>query len=193
LTEPSQRAKIVLHSLEVIMLPYVFVLFAVAARFLPHPWGFTPVAASLLFFSARGSRRHIWVPWMLLAASDVVLTKLVYAAPFFWDHLVTWGWYAAVLWLGTQLREKSNPVRIAVAALASSVSFFLVSNFAVWALQNLYPKNLGGLMLSYTLALPFFRRTLAGDLLFTAMMFVTPVVLHALATAVNKADHQAAA
>lgn len=175
------------------MLPYVFVLFAIAARFLPHPWGFTPLAASLLFFGARGSRRQLWLPLVLLAAADVVLTKLVYAAPFFWDHLVTWAWYAAVLWVGTQLREKSSPVRIAAAALASSVSFFLVSNFAVWALQNLYPRSLEGLMLSYTLALPFFRRALAGDLLFTGMMFVTPVVLHALARAMNRPDQPAGA
>ena len=73
------------------MLAYVFVLFAVAVRFLPHPLSFTPVGASLLFFGARGSRRQIWVPLLLLAASDVILTKVIYAYPFSWDHFVTWG------------------------------------------------------------------------------------------------------
>ena len=42
----------------------------------------------------------------MMAASDVVLTKVVYAYPFVWDHFVTWAWYAAVLWLGTRLRVK---------------------------------------------------------------------------------------
>ena len=49
------------------MLAYLFVLFAVAVRFVPHPWQFTPVAASLLFFGARGSRRQMWVPLVLFA------------------------------------------------------------------------------------------------------------------------------
>ncbi len=73
------------------MLPYLFVLFAVAVRFLPfmgplnvlpHAWHFTPLAASLLFFGARGSRRQMWVPLVLLAATDVVLTKFIYSSTF---------------------------------------------------------------------------------------------------------------
>ncbi len=160
------------------MLAYLFVLFAVVARmpFMPHPWNFTPVAAALLYFGARGSRRQLWVPFALLAASDVILTKFVYSYPFSWDHFVTWAWYAAILWLGSQLRENTNWLRVAGAALASSVSFFAVSNFAVWACWNMYPKTLSGLMTCYAAGLPFFRRGLAGDLLFTAVMFGLPEV-----------------
>jgi len=176
------------------MLAYLFVLLAVAVRLLPHPWMFTPVAGSLLFFGARGSHRQLWVPFVLLAASDVILTKLVWAYPFSWDHFVTWAWYAAILWLGTSLRTNSKPWRVISAALASSISFFVVSNFAVWACWNMYPKNLSGLMLSYAAGLPFFRRALEGDVLFTAAMFATPVALQALAGAFSKErDHAAAA
>ena len=164
------------------MLAYVFVLFAVAMRmpFMPHPWNFTPVAAALLYFGARGSRRQLWVPLVLLAASDVVLTKFVYAYPFSWDHFVTWGWYAAILWLGTNLRQstsllkKADYLRVGGASLASSVSFFVVSNFAVWAAWNMYPKTFAGLMTCYAAGLPFFRRGFEGDLVFTALMFGLP-------------------
>jgi hypothetical protein len=162
------------------MLAYVFVLLAVAVRFLPHPLAFTPVTAALLYFGARGSRRQMWVPIALLAACDVVLTKFIYAYPFSWDHFVTWAWYAAMLWLGTGLRENSKPLRVAGAALAGSVSFFLVSNFAVWAAWSMYPKTLAGLMTSYAAGLPFFRRALEGDLLFTAAMFGLPVAAGAI-------------
>lgn len=168
------------------MLAYIFVLVAVAIRFLPHPFAFTPVAASLLFFGARGSRRQMWAPLALLAASDVVLTTVVYAYPFSVDHFVTWIWYAAVLWLGTNLRENARPLRVILAALASSVSFFLVSNFAVWAAWNMYPKSLGGLMMSYAAALPFFRRAVQGDLFFTCVMFATPVWLQHFSSARDK-------
>ena len=179
------------------MLAYLFVIFAVLARmpFMPHPWNLAPVAAALLYFGARGPRRQLWVPFALLAASDIILTKFVYAFPFSWDHFVTWAWYAAILWLGTGLREKSGAVRVIGAALASSVSFFLISNFAVWAAWQMYPKNFSGLMMSYAAGLPFFRGTVESDVFFSVAFFGVPVFLHALSGRMHKSagDHAAAA
>jgi len=189
---------------EVIMLPYIFVLLAIAVRFLPfagslnflpHAWHFTPLAASLLFFGARGARRQMWFPLVLLAATDVVLTRFIYAYAFSWDILVTWAWYAAILWLGTNLREKASFWRVVGAALASSVSFFLISNFAVWAAwPQMYPRTFSGLMMSYAAGVPFFRGTAESDLFFSLAMFGTPVLLHALAGWLRRSgDHTAAA
>jgi len=176
------------------MLAYVFLLFAVAVRFLPHPMAFTPVGAALLFFGSRGGRRQMWVPLALLAASDVVLTTLVYRYPFSWDHFVTWAWYAGMLWLGSTLKKDAGVVRIGGTALAGSVSFFVISNFAVWAAWNMYPRTFAGLMTCYDAGLPFFRRAVVGDLLFTAIMFGAPVVIGAVAARLDKSgDHTAAA
>jgi len=176
------------------MLAYLFVLLGVAVRFIPHPWMFTPVTGSLLFFGARGSRRQLWIPFVLLAASDVVLTKVVYSYPFTADHLVSFAYYAGVLWLGTRLRDHAKPLPIMGAALASSVGFFLASNLASWAWLDMYPKNFSGVLMSYAAGLPFFRHALEGDLLFTAAMFATPVLLKSLSGAFGKAgDHTAAA
>jgi hypothetical protein len=172
------------------MLAYLFVLVAIAVRFLPfagplnvlpHAWHFTPIGASLLFFGARGSRRQMWVPLVLLAVTDVILTKYIYAFTFSWDHLVTWAWYAAILWLGSNLREKSGPVRVVAAALASSASFFLLSNFAVWAAwPGMYPRSFSGLMSSYVAGLPFLRGTVTSDLFFSVAFFGIPVFAQAL-------------
>jgi hypothetical protein len=186
------------------MLAYLFVFLAIAVRFLPfagrlnilpHAWHFTPVAASLLFFGARGSRRQMWIPLVLMAATDVVLTKFIYSYSLTWDQLVTWVWYAAILWLGTNLREKSDPVRVVGAALASSVSFFLVSNFAVWAAGQMYPKTFHGLMMSYAAGLPFFRGTVESDLFFSIAFFGIPVFLLALSRWLHRTsgNHIAAA
>jgi len=159
------------------MLAYIFLVAAVAVRFMPHPWHFTPVAASLLFFGAYGSRRQLWFPVVLLAASDVFLNKFIYSYPLSWDLLVTWAWYAAVVFLGSGLRRHLKPHWIIGGALASSVSFFVVSNFAVWAAYDMYPKTFSGLMTSYAMAVPFFRGTLAGDLVFTVVLFAVPAVM----------------
>jgi hypothetical protein len=176
------------------MLAYLFVIIAVAVRFLPHPFAFTPVAAALLFFGARGPRRHAWLPLALLAASDVILTTLVYRYPFTWDHFVTWAWYAGMLWLGTTLRQNSGALKIMGSALGGSIAFFLLSNFSVWAAWEMYPKNFAGLITCYSAGLPFFRRSLEGDLMFTAAMFAAPVILHSLNGWFHKSsDHIAAA
>jgi hypothetical protein len=187
------------------MLAYVFVLLAIAVRFLPfagplnvlpHAWHFTPLAASLLFFGARGSRRQMWVPLVLLAVTDVILTKYIYSFTFSWDHLVTWAWYAAILWLGSSLREKSGPLRVIGAALASSASFFLLSNFAVWAAwPGMYPRSFSGLIMSYTAGLPFLRGTVTSDLFFSMAFFGVPVFVQALSRWAHRSagDHTAAA
>ena len=135
------------------MLAYVFILIAVAVRFMPHPMAFTPVGAALLYFGARGSRRQLWIPLALLAASDVILTTMFYRYPFSWDHFVTWAWYAGMLGLGSTIKRDSGPVRILLTALSGSVAFFVVSNFAVWAAWNMYPRTFAGLMTCYEAAL----------------------------------------
>jgi hypothetical protein len=183
------------------MLPYVFVLLAIAVRFfpflgvsLPHAWHFTPLAASLLFFGARGSRRQMWVPLVLLAATDVVLTRFIWKFPLTWDEFLIWAWYAAILWLGTNLRERSGFWRVVAAAAASSVSFFIVSNFAAWlALPGMYPRTLSGLMTCYVAAIPFFRGTAVSDLFFSLVMFGLPALHQALAERTGSAGNNTAA
>jgi hypothetical protein len=177
------------------MLAYLFVIFAVLSRmpFIPHPWNFTPVAAALLYFGARGSRRQLWVPFALLAVSDLVLNKYVYAYPFTADQLVVWAWYAGILFLGTRLTENSNWLRIGGAALASSVSFFAITNFAVWASGTMYPKTMAGLITCYVAGVPFFRRGLAGDILFTTVMFGAPALAAAITRSTDKAHGATAA
>jgi hypothetical protein len=184
---PAQKIE---NHREVTMLAYVFILIAIAVRFLPHPMAFTPVGAALLFFGARGPRHRAWVPLVLLAASDVVLTTMFYRYPFSWDHFVTWGWYAGMLWLGSTIQRNSGAPRILGTALAGSVSFFVISNFAVWAAWNMYPRNFSGLMLSYDAGLPFFRRAVVGDLLFTSVMFAAPFALEAFSGWLNRASHE---
>lgn len=157
------------------MLAYSFVLLAIASRFLPHPDGwvqFTPLGAALLYFGARASLRRMWVPVVALIAADIYLTKVTYAYPLKADQLVTWAWYAGVILIGAALlRKHVTPVRVAAGSLSASIAFFLVSNFAVWAVWNMYPKNVAGLATAYVAAIPFFRNQMVADLLCAAVLF----------------------
>jgi hypothetical protein len=165
------------------MLPYYFLVFAIAARFLPHAgsFNFTPVAASLLFFGARMPRKQAWIPVALFATSDILISHFVYGYPLSASDLVTWAWYAAIVLLGSLLASNASPLRVVSASLLASVSFFAVSNFAVWAVWNMYPKTLAGLAECYTMAVPFFRNTAASDLLFSGAVFGVAALLPQLA------------
>jgi hypothetical protein len=163
------------------MLAILFVVFAVGFRFLPHPLAFTPVAAALLYFGARMPRKYLWLPVALLAASDVILTKVVYGYALPADTFVSWAWYLAIVLFGGVLAINSKPWRVLGAALGASVSFFIISNFGVWAAWTMYPKTWSGLMAAYVAGLPFFRNDLAGDLFFTAVFFGIGHLVHVMA------------
>jgi hypothetical protein len=163
------------------MLAYVLILAVIVARIVFRPLAFAPIAPALLFFGAYMPRKWMWVPLVLLAATDVYLTRSTYGYPFTADILVTWAWYAVVLWAGSALlRDKVRPVRVAASTMSASIAFFALSNFAVWLVWNMYPKTAGGLAACYAAALPFFRNQFASDLLFAGVMFAIPAVLHAL-------------
>jgi hypothetical protein len=156
------------------MLAYLFLAIAVAVhlRFIPLPFSFTPVVGALLYFGARMPRRQMWIPVVLLAASGVYLTRVTYGYPLTADHLITWAWYAAMVLLGSVLIKGFSVIRIGAASLIASVSFFLLSNFAVWMVwRDMYPKTFNGLMTCYVAGLPFFRYTVTSDVLFTAAFF----------------------
>jgi hypothetical protein len=166
------------EAFEEIMLAYLYIIFAVVFRLVPHgAWNFTPVGAALLYFGARPPRRRMWIPLAMLAASDLVLTIFVYRYPLDATYALTWLWYAAAILLGSILRQRTTVARLLGASLACSVSFFFVSNFAVWATGTMYPLTLAGLGACYVAAIPFFRNTVASDLLFSAVLFGIPAVV----------------
>ena len=179
------------------MLAYLFVLIAIAVRLaivvIPsHPFHFTPVGAALLYFGARRSRKEFAIPVLMLAASDVYLAVVHYGMKESWDFLVICAWYAAALFMGRFIVSKTTPVRVMSAALASAISFFLVSNFAVWAFGTMYSHNWAGLLQCYTMAIPFFRNTFASDLILTPLAFSIPAAAAALFRYLRASDTTAA-
>jgi hypothetical protein len=55
--------------------------------------------------------------------------------------------------------------------LSSSLAFYLITNFAVWAFTPAYAANTGGLVACYVAALPFLKYTIAGDLFWAVFLF----------------------
>lgn len=79
--------------------------------------------------------------------------------------------FALVVCIGLLLRQRRRPVPIIGAALASSLVFYLVTNFGVWAMGTLYPRTVAGLFECCAMAIPFFRNTVLGDAVYCAVLF----------------------
>jgi hypothetical protein len=147
---------------------------AAASRLLPHPPNFTPLFAMALFGGAYfGSRIAAFaVPLAAMFLSDLALGILLYGTAIFPSMPFVYAGFALTVLLGCWVRRRQcSPVAIAGAALASSILFFVVSNFGVWLQWHLYPKTLEGLVACYIAALPFYRNTLAGNAVFTLVLF----------------------
>lgn len=145
-----------------------FVLFAAATRLLPHPPNLTAVTAMALFGGAYFADRR-WAfaaPLLALLLSDLALG--------FYPHMeVPYLGFVLVVCIGLRLQKQRTAGRIFAATLLSSVLFFVLTNFGewLWRVEMPYPKTLDGLIACYVNALPFFRNTLLGDLIYTALLF----------------------
>jgi hypothetical protein len=148
---------------------------AAASRLIPHPPNVTPIAAMALLGGAcfADRRAAFAVPLGAMLASDLGLGLLhgnlsLVLGPML---LVIYGCFAATVCLGFLLRGRRCALPIASIALASSILFFVVSNFGVWALGSLYPRTWDGLVACYVAAIPFFRNTILGDAAYALMLF----------------------
>jgi hypothetical protein len=142
------------------------VVLGAGARLVPHPWNFTPMMAIALFAGshARKTSTAVLATLFALALSDALMGFY----PGFWYV------YAAALipvLLGRLIRNRDGVGAIAGAALASSLSFFLITNFMVWATGQLYPRTMAGLSACYLAGIPFYRNQVLGDAVYTVAIF----------------------
>jgi Family of unknown function (DUF6580) len=158
------------------------VVVAALSRLIPHPPNMTPIAAMALFGGAyfRSRRLAFLLPIAAMLLSDLVLGFVVYGITSMKSQPVVYLCMLITVAIGRLIQTRRSVPRIALAILASSLLFYLVSNFAVWVFDSLYPKTWDGLVACYTAAIPFFRNSLIGDIFFTAVLFGGFAVLERL-------------
>jgi hypothetical protein len=142
------------------------VVLGACARLLPHPWNFTPMIA-LALFAGSHARKTVIAAFATLAALALSDAVLGFDSGF-------WYIYAASLvpvLLGRLIRNKPGVATIAAAALASSLSFFVITNFMVWAMGRLYPHTAAGLAASFVAGIPFYQNQALGDAFYTVALF----------------------
>jgi hypothetical protein len=142
------------------------ILAAAVLRLVPHPPNFTPIGAIALFSGAYLGRRGLAfaAPLAALLLSDVVLG-------FYHGMAFVYASVALIVVIGWWVSSRRTALRIGAAAVASSVSFFLITNFGMWLFSGFYPLTSAGLAACFVAAIPFFQNTLAGDLFYSGLLF----------------------
>ncbi|MFZ4399632.1 MAG: DUF6580 family putative transport protein [Bacteroidales bacterium] len=149
----------------IFIISVVFV--AVLSRLFLHIPNITPIAAISLFGGTYISRKFLafLLPLAALFISDLFLG-------FYPEMYAVYISFAITVGLGILLSKKISVVSTAAASIASSIIFFVFSNFAVWiSVRFAYPMTLAGLGLCYEAALPFFRNELFGTLAYNSVFF----------------------
>ena len=157
----------------------LLVLLAAFSRLIPHPPNFAPIGAMALFGAAYFSKKYIAliIPVLSMWLSDLVINNVIYAQYFdgftFFYQGFYWTYAAFVVIgvIGFFMLKKVQLKSVVLASLLAAVLFFVISNFGVWASGTMYPKNFSGLLACYTAAIPFFKNTLMGNLVYSGVLF----------------------
>ena len=145
----------------------LLVIAAVASRFIPHLPNFTPIAAIALFGGVyfTDKRLAIIIPLLAMFISDLVIglhDTLIYV----------YASFAIIALLGVVMKSKlQTPWTLPVLSVFSSLLFYTITNFGVWASGILYPQTADGLGMAYLAGLPFLKYSLAGDAFYILMLF----------------------
>ncbi len=144
----------------------LFIFAAAVSRLIPHPWNFTPLGAVGLL-----AGKYLPKKWAIIVPIFALLVSDIFLGFYNWKLMVVV--YASITvyaCFGIFLRKRSGFLPTATLTLSGSLQFFLITNFAVWALSSWYPHTFTGLLAAYTLALPFFKYTLMGDVFYVSVL-----------------------
>ncbi|MCB0501395.1 MAG: hypothetical protein KDD32_01835 [Bacteroidetes bacterium] len=154
------------------------IVLSIVLRAFPHIPNMAPIAAIALFSGAYFAKKQ-WafvITFLALFLSDAVL-HIQYLigvrefAGFYPNMIFVYTGIAMVIGIGLLMRNKVNAFTVLGGALSGSVLFYIISNFGVWLMGTMYSKTFAGLVECYVAGIPFYRGTLMGDVIYSALLF----------------------
>ena len=152
------------NNLKKYFLPICLILILSFSRLIPHPANFTPILAVGIFsgFYFRNFLLGLFIVVFSMFLGDLYLG---FHGTMFFTYV---SMFVAVA-LGLFIKHFKF-TEILFSGLASSVCFFIISNFGAWIILDMYEKTLSGLLQSYILAIPFFHNTLISTFLYLILL-----------------------
>ena len=145
-------------------LPISLILVLSFARVIPHPSNFTPMLAVAVFsgFYFRNFLLGVLIVIFSMFLGDLYLG---FHETMFFTYISL-----AVAVVFGLLIKRLKFTEILFSGLASSVCFFIITNFGAWLTLEMYEKNFSGLLQSYVMAIPFFHNTLISTFLYLIVL-----------------------
>ena len=137
----------------------IFSILAVS-RFVPHPPNFTSLLALSFYVPVMLGNRYIPALMVSFLITDIIIG-------FHGVLLFTWG-SVFLISLISKYFTKSILIRIS-GALGGAFIFYIITNFGVWTLGS-YGYTMNGLIICYTLAIPFFAYSLISTFIFSGVI-----------------------
>ena len=147
--------------------PIGLVLILAFSRLIPHPPNFTPIIAVAMVsgYFFKNINLSLLVLLVAMLISDLFIG-------FYENVIFVYISLLLITFVFHKISNKINLKNLFIYGFGSSVIFFIISNFGVWALgspaiNNIpYERNLEGLIQCYILAIPFFGNTFLSTLIF---------------------------
>ena len=138
----------------------LFIIVAALMRLIPHPPNFVPITAIAIFAGVKFNNIKIayTIPISIMLISDLFIG-------FYSISLFVYLAFILIITYSSLIKKYSLK-----NIILSSVMFFVITNFGVWLMGG-YPKSIEGLVLCYTMAIPFFTNSIIADLFFSAILY----------------------
>jgi hypothetical protein len=152
----------------------IVIFIAALSRILPHPPNFTPIAAIALFGGScfKNKKMGFIISLLAMFVSDLII-GFHNTMPYVYVSFIL------ISLIGNQMQSNKKPENIIFYSLISSLLFFMLTNFGVWASGG-FEAGMNGLLNTYLIAIPFyessvfgsfFLNTILGDLFYCGILF----------------------
>jgi len=160
----------------------IFVIFlGIFYRLIPHVPNFSPLYSISVFSSILLSEldnkfnkllKYIsfLMPLIILFITDLILG--FYKGMVF-NYLAFLSYSIFSYFIFNKYNKLSKTILGLILSVGSSIYFFIISNFGVWLLTDMYSKDLAGFILCYINALPFLKNSIISSIIFSILIFYT--------------------
>ena len=142
------------------------ILLLAFSRLIPHPPNFTPLITVAIMSSYFF--KNIYLSFFIILISMVLGDIFI---GFYNNMFFVYLSLLLISYIFFKIIKKMNYKNLFVYALIGSLIFYLISNFGVWILGNLYEKNFNGLIECYIMAIPFLKNTIISTIFYSYLIY----------------------
>ena len=143
----------------------------IIGRIIPHPANVTPLLALTLFAAKQFNLKTASLSLcIILIISDTMLSGLYHYPLFGSWTLFSYSGFMLIL-LFSSLNPNAVKNHLIITVLASSLGYWLWTNLGTFLFSGLYSHTISDFYTCYSVALPFLRNSLIGNLIWTIIVF----------------------